>query len=64
MYYRRKKFLYPGFRRLLNLKYSFAFSFMNIFVLLESILLKNSLYITSSVFSLCELIGKKFTASA
>ena len=64
-YYRRKKLLYLGFKRLLNLKHSFCNQFYEYFRFTRvRSTKKNSLYLTSNVFSLCELIGRKFAASA
>ena len=60
----KNKFLYLGFKRLINLKFSFLHFFFNIIVLLESGQLKNSLYSTSNIFSFFELIGRKVAASA
>ena len=65
VYYRREKFLYLEFKRLLNLKYSFCNKFYEYFRFTRvRSTKKNSLYMTSNVFSLCELFGRKFAASA
>ena len=65
LYYRRKKFLYLGFERLLNLIYSFCNYFYEYFRITRVSSTKiKSLYMTTNVFSHCELIWRKFAANA
>ena len=61
----KSSFIYLGFKRLLNLNYSFCNYFYDYFRFTRVMSTeKKILYMTTNVFSLCELIGSKFGASA